>query len=151
VNAERTFFGMSTIADDRGRLADKPAQINGNLWAMRGNHTPQDLEDELQELVKADELVCRYTGCDGRQYLHLRTWDNHQKIDKPGKSRVPMCPHHPVSVTGLVEVCGVHQGKPCGAQDALFAVAEVSGESRDISMDSREGSRESRDISMLDL
>ena len=27
--AERTFKGMATIADDRGRLADKPAQING--------------------------------------------------------------------------------------------------------------------------
>jgi hypothetical protein len=37
--AERTFKGMATIADDRGRLADKPAQINGELWSMRGSHT----------------------------------------------------------------------------------------------------------------
>ena len=28
--AERTFKGMATIADDNGRLADKPAQINGS-------------------------------------------------------------------------------------------------------------------------
>ena len=54
--AERTFRGMATIADDRGRLADKPAQINGELWSMRSErepHTSADLEAELQEMVKA--------------------------------------------------------------------------------------------------
>jgi len=49
--AERTFRGMATIADDRGRLTDKPAQINGELWAMRSErepHTRHDLEAELE-------------------------------------------------------------------------------------------------------
>src|SRR5215472_9844738 len=112
VNAERTFYGMSTIADDRGRLPDKPAQINGDLWSMRGGHTVAELEGELEELAKADELVCRYTGCNGKRYLHLVTWDWHQKIDHPSKTRLPRCPHHPVSVTGQAEECGLHKG-PC--------------------------------------
>lgn len=112
VDAERTFFGMSTIADDRGRLPDKPAQINGDLWSMRGGHTAADLESELGQLVVADELVCRYIGCNGKRYLHLVTWDWHQKIDHPSKTRLPRCPHHLVSVTGKAEDCGLHDG-PC--------------------------------------
>jgi hypothetical protein len=105
--AERTFKGMATIADDRGRLADKPAQINGELWSMRGNHTRDDLESELAEMVDVG-LVCRYAGCDGKRYLHLVTWDRHQKIDRPSKSRLPRCPvHH-----GASDYCGLHAG-PC--------------------------------------
>ena len=73
VDAERTLFGLTTIVDDRGRLADKPAQINGNLWSMRGDHTAADLDGELEQLVKADGLLCRYTGCDGKRYIHLVT------------------------------------------------------------------------------
>jgi hypothetical protein len=105
--AERTFKGMATIADDLGRLADKPAQINGELWSMRGGHTKDDLESELAEMVKAG-LVCRYTGCDGKRYLHLVKWDQHQKIDRPSKSRLPRCPVH----LSEKDYCGRHDG-PC--------------------------------------
>jgi hypothetical protein len=106
--AERTFKGMATIADDRGRLPDKPAQINGSLWAMRGNHTKDDLEGELRELV-AVGLVCRYMGCDGKRYLHMVSWDQHQKIDRPSKSRLPRCLRHP-GPEGL-DYCGLHEGE----------------------------------------
>jgi hypothetical protein len=105
--AERTFKGMATIADDLGRLADKPAQINGELWSMRGGHAKDDLEAELAEMVKAG-LVCRYTGCDGKRYLHLVKWDQHQKIDRPSKSRLPRCPVH----LPEKDYCGRHDG-PC--------------------------------------
>lgn len=106
--AERTFFGMSTIADDRGRLADKPAQINGDLWSMRGNHGATDLEQELAEMAALSEpLVCRYVGCNGKRYLHLVTWDSHQKIDRASKSRQPRCPVHQ---TGPDDYCGLHEG-----------------------------------------
>jgi hypothetical protein len=143
--AERTFKGMATIADDRGRLADKPAQINGELWSMRGNHTRDDLEAELAEMVKVD-LVCRYTGCDGKRYLHLVRWDSHQKIDRPSKSRLPRCPHHQLEP----DYCGRHEGT-CPA-------LETSPDSTESSMHTREDSRgldaDSRALgadSMLDL
>lgn len=105
--AERTFKGMATIADDRGRMADKPAQINGELWSMRGDHSKDDLESELAEMVKVD-LVCRYTGCDGKRYVHMVSWDKHQKIDRPSKSRLPRCPLHQSAAND----CGLHEG-PC--------------------------------------
>jgi hypothetical protein len=103
--AERTFKGMATIADDKGRLADKPAQINGELWSMRGSHGKDDLESELVEMVKVD-LVCRYTGCDGKRYVHMVSWDKHQKIDRPSKSRLPRCPLH----QSAADYCGLHEG-----------------------------------------
>ncbi len=106
--AERTFRGMATIADDRGRLPDKPAQINGELWAMRSErqpHSREDLEAELAEMIRVN-LVCRYTGCDGKSYLHMVSWDRHQKIDHASKSRLPRCPAHQPEP----DECGLHKG-----------------------------------------
>lgn len=104
VTAERTFFGLTTQVDDRGRITDKPAQINGLLWAMRGNHTTAETETELKELESVG-LVCRYQGCDGKPYLHLVTWDDHQRVDHPSRSRLPRCLRH-----GLADYCGRHDG-----------------------------------------
>jgi hypothetical protein len=146
--AERTFRGMATIADDRGRLADKPAQINGELWSMRSErepHTRDDLETELAEMVKVD-LVCRYTGCDGKRYVHLVKWDAHQKIDRPSKSRLPRCPFHQVKD----DYCGLHEGE-CVFPETSPSSPEPSRQSRETSMHSREGSNGSGEVSMLDL
>ncbi|WP_338932748.1 hypothetical protein WEB32_30485 [Streptomyces netropsis] len=101
VTAERTFFGLLTQADDHGRHRDHPAIIAGKLWPLRPEHTPLDVEDDLQQLASAG-LICRYTGCDGRGYLHVVTWAKHQKIDRPSASRLPLCSAH-------------DQDKRCGA------------------------------------
>jgi hypothetical protein len=93
VEAERTFFGLLTQADDHGRHRDNAAIIAGVLWPLRAEHTSVHVEDDLQQLANAD-LLCRYTGCDGRRYLHVVTWSEHQKIDKPSQSRLPSCPQH---------------------------------------------------------
>ncbi|WLQ67586.1 hypothetical protein [Streptomyces glycanivorans] len=93
VEAERTFFGLLTQADDHGRHRDNAAIIAGLLWPLRAEHTSVHVEDDLQQLANAG-LVCRYTGCDGRRYLHIVTWSEHQKIDKPSQSRLPSCPQH---------------------------------------------------------
>ncbi|MET8325167.1 hypothetical protein [Streptomyces sp. NPDC005181] len=93
VEAERTFFGLLTQADDHGRHRDNAAIIAGLLWPLRAEHTSVHVEDDLQQLANAS-LICRYTGCDGRRYLHIVTWSEHQKIDKPSQSRLPSCPQH---------------------------------------------------------
>ncbi|MDI3408930.1 hypothetical protein [Streptomyces cavernicola] len=96
VEAERTFFGLLTQADDHGRHRDNAAIIAGLLWPLRAEHTSVHVEDDLHQLANAD-LICRYTGCDGRRYLHIVTWSGHQKIDKPSQSRLPSCPQHQAS------------------------------------------------------
>ncbi|MFE1820796.1 hypothetical protein ACFW9S_17555 [Streptomyces anulatus] len=103
VEAERTFFGLLTQADDHGRHRDNAAIIGGLLWPLRAEHTSVHVEDDLHQLANAG-LICRYTGCDGRRYLHIVTWSQHQKIDKPSQSRLPSCPQH-----HRADRCG-----PCG-------------------------------------
>lgn len=117
VHAERTFLGLFTQADDHGRFRDNPAIITGLLWPLRAEHTPVHVEDDLQQLADA-ALICRYTGCDGRRYLHIVTWFEHQKIDKPSQSRIPACPNH-------------HAKERCGAcKDVCMVFGETSAELR---------------------
>ncbi|MGW1374719.1 hypothetical protein ACWD6P_10675 [Streptomyces sp. NPDC002446] len=108
VHAERTFFGLLTQADDHGRFRDNPAIIAGLLWPLRAVHTAVHVEEDLQQLADAG-LICRYTGCDGRRYLHIVTWFEHQKIDKASQTRIPACPDH-------------HATQRCGACKGTCAV-----------------------------
>jgi len=93
LSAERTFFGLLTQADDHGRFRDQPAVIAGLLWSLRPDHGPLGVEDDLAQLAAA-ELVCRYASDDGKRYLHIITWHQHQKINRPSGIRAPACPHH---------------------------------------------------------
>ncbi|MET9544187.1 hypothetical protein ABZY36_02575 [Streptomyces sp. NPDC006627] len=93
VTAMLTFIGLLTQADDSGRHRDHPAIIAGRLWALRPEHTATHVAQDLEELAAAG-LICRYTGCDGRGWLHIITWERHQKIDRPSASRLPRCPQH---------------------------------------------------------
>ncbi|MFB8440414.1 hypothetical protein ACFC7A_15350 [Streptomyces niveus] len=116
VTATLTFFGLLTLADDSGRFRDHPAIIAGRLWALRAEHTPAHVAHDLEELAAAG-VICRYTGCDGRSYLHMVTWQRHQKIDRPSASRVPRCTGHQAK-----ERCGPCADGPCPAT----ALDEVS-------------------------
>ncbi|WHM36613.1 hypothetical protein [Streptomyces sp. BPTC-684] len=109
VTAMVTFFGLLTQSDDAGRFRDHPAVIAGRLWALRREHTPADVADDLEQLAQAG-LICRYTGCDGKRWLHIVTWDRHQRINRPSDSRLPRCPAH-----DTVKACGECERTPCPA------------------------------------
>jgi hypothetical protein len=93
VTALLTFIGLLPHADDHGRHRDNAAIIGGLIWPMRGEHTPVHVEEDLNQLAAAG-LICRYTGCDGKRYLHIVGWFEHQKIDKRSQSRMPVCTAH---------------------------------------------------------
>ncbi|MGX8277129.1 MULTISPECIES: hypothetical protein [unclassified Streptomyces] len=93
LSAERTFFGLLTQADDHGRFRDQAGVIAGLLWSLRPDHGPLGVEDDLTQLAGAN-LICRYEGRDGKRYLHIVTFDKHQKINRPSGVRYPDCPHH---------------------------------------------------------
>ena len=93
LTAERTFFGLLTQADDQGRHRDHAAIIAGQLWVLRPEHTPSAVEQDLAQLADAG-LICRYKGPGDKRYLHIVTWRQHQKINRPSASRLPACPHH---------------------------------------------------------
>ncbi|MBU6530966.1 hypothetical protein [Streptomyces mayonensis] len=93
LTAERTFFGLLTQADDQGRHRDHAAIIAGQLWVLRPEHTPGAVEHDLAQLADAG-LICRYKGPGDKRYLHIVTWRQHQKINRPSASRLPACTHH---------------------------------------------------------
>ncbi|MET9567202.1 hypothetical protein [Streptomyces tauricus] len=99
LSAERTFFGLLTQADDRGRFRDQAAVIAGLLWSLRPDHGPVGVDDDLSQLQEAG-LICRYEGGDGKRYLHLVTFARHQKINRPSGVRHPDCPHHDLGRLG---------------------------------------------------
>ncbi|MEU9606314.1 hypothetical protein [Streptomyces sp. NPDC048057] len=103
LTAERTFLGLLTQADDQGRHRDHAAIIAGQLWALRPEHTPSDVETDLAQLADAG-LICRYKAPDHKRYLHVVTWHQHQKINRPSKSRLPGCPVHEASVAAAPAV-----------------------------------------------
>ncbi|MFJ7589527.1 hypothetical protein ACIQZO_19525 [Streptomyces sp. NPDC097617] len=93
VTAMVTFQGLLVQADDSGRFLAHPAIIAGLVWPLRIEHTPTHVARDLDQLETVG-IICRYTGCDGKDYLHIVKWDKHQKIDRPSASRVPRCPVH---------------------------------------------------------
>ncbi|WP_234386749.1 hypothetical protein [Streptomyces sp. ERV7] len=117
VTAMVTFFGLLTQSDDAGRFRDHPAVIAGRLWALRREHTPADVADDLEQLAQAG-LICRYTGCDGKRWLHIVTWDRHQRINRPSDSRLPRCPAH-----DAVKACGECERPQCPAAHRDLAPA----------------------------
>src|SRR3954468_5333253 len=93
LSTERTFFGLLAQADDHGRFRDQPAVIAGLLWSLCPGHGPLGVEDDLTQ-IHAAELICRYQGANGKQYLHIVTFGRHQRINRPSGVRHPDCPHH---------------------------------------------------------
>lgn len=93
VTAMVTFAGLLTQADDSGRFLAHPAIIAGFVWPLRIEHTPAHVARDLDQLAAAG-IICRYTGCDDKNYLHFVKWEKHQKIDRPSASRMPRCPLH---------------------------------------------------------
>ncbi|WHM37900.1 hypothetical protein [Streptomyces sp. BPTC-684] len=125
VTAMVTFFGLLTQSDDAGRFRDHPAVIAGRLWALRREHTPADVADDLEQLAQAG-LICRYIGCDGKRWLHIVTWDRHQRINRPSDSRLPRCPAH-----DAVKACGECERTQCPAAHRDPAPAEGTPEACD--------------------
>ena len=85
--ARITWIGLWTYVDDEGRGRDDARIIKGELWALEDKVTWQEVERDLTELSLSAH-VTRYT-VDGRDYLAIPTWLDHQVISRPSKSRFP--------------------------------------------------------------
>jgi hypothetical protein len=81
--ARLLFIGMWNFADDHGLLYDEPERIR--LQVLPGDHI--DSADLVDLLVAAD-LVERYEAQDGRRFLAIKRFAEHQKVDHPSKSKI---------------------------------------------------------------
>lgn len=136
LTAERTFLGLLTQADDQGRHRDHAAIIAGQLWVLRPEHAPSDVETDLAQLADAG-LLCRYKGPDHKRYLHLVTWHQHQKINRPSKSRLPACPTHDASVAAAPAMSA---GVAESSLPSHGVFGEGSGEARESALNPRRDS-----------
>src|SRR5690625_510316 len=81
-----TFIGLWTHVDDEGRCIYDPRLIKAALWPL-DDRTADDIADDIRALTEAS-LITHYTVGD-RSYLHVNTWDEHQRINRKTPSNLP--------------------------------------------------------------
>lgn len=83
------FIGLWSYVDDNGVGIDDYRQINADLFALEDDPVAARnfVRDGLATLSSAC-LILRYEH-GGKRYFHIPTWDRHQRVDKPAKTRYP--------------------------------------------------------------
>jgi hypothetical protein len=84
------FIGLWSYVDDNGVGRDVERLIVADLFPLEDD--PRDTLARVSrglQTLHARSLIARYTVA-GRQFLHISTWDKHQRIDRPGKPRYPL-------------------------------------------------------------
>jgi len=85
-DARLTFIECWTLADDEGRLRGNSRMLASLLFPY-DDDAPALIDGWLAELERESCLI-RYQ-VDGQNYVQICNWLNHQKIDKPSKSKIP--------------------------------------------------------------
>lgn len=77
--------------DDHGYGVDEPRLIKPDCFPLDDDLTSGDIDKWLDIIAQAGSL-CRFTGPDGRRYLHAPKWADHQRPQHPAVPRFPACP-----------------------------------------------------------
>lgn len=89
LRARLTWIGLWTHCDDAGRTKDNVRLIKGDIWPL-DEVSLKDIEDDLETLAAQGRIV-RYE-VDGKRYLEITNWRDHQAIQKPTESKLPPPP-----------------------------------------------------------
>lgn len=92
-----TFVGLLGYLDDYGRGLDDTRLLKAELYPLDDDLTARKVDAHLTTIAKAGPL-CRYQ-VDGRRYIHVVSWSEHQRVNRPSASRIPPCPFHEASVS----------------------------------------------------
>lgn len=100
-NTRLLFIGLWSYVDDNGVGRDVERLIVADLFPLEDD--PRDTLATVSRglaSLAARRLIARYT-VNGRPFLHICTWDKHQKIDRPAKPRYPLptCADAPIRDT----------------------------------------------------
>ncbi len=84
------FVGLWSYVDDNGVGRDEERLIVADLFPLDSSFSEASVRthEGLMRLQTAD-LIERYE-VDGRRYLHIKTWDRHQRINRPSPGRYPL-------------------------------------------------------------
>lgn len=89
LRARLTWVGLWTQCDDHGRAKDNARLIKAAVWPL-DNTSLSDIEEDLVTLADHGRIV-RYS-VDGKGFLAVVNWHEHQAISKPSKARFPAPP-----------------------------------------------------------
>ena len=89
--ARLLFVGLISLADDEGRGRGELRWLGGRLFPYDHQNTTRRLSGAVQEISDA-VLAIFYQTDDGCSYYALPGWREHQRIDKPSKSKLPPPP-----------------------------------------------------------
>lgn len=87
LRARLTWIGLWTHCDDHGRCRGNVKLIKAAVWPL-DNVSLRDIEEDIEALI-AQRLVFGYIADDGKNYLQITGWTEHQKVDRPSKSIIP--------------------------------------------------------------
>ena len=76
--------------DDHGYGIDEPRLIKPDCFPLDDDLSPGDIDKWLDIIAQAGSL-CRFTGPDGRHYLHAPKWADHQRPQHPAMPKFPPC------------------------------------------------------------
>lgn len=85
-DARLAFVLLFTVADDAGRVRGEPRMLAGLLFPY-DDDAKGLIEGWLDELVREGSIV-RYR-VNGDLYIAIPGWSDHQRIDRPSKSKIP--------------------------------------------------------------
>jgi hypothetical protein len=87
VSARLTFVGLWTHVDDNGVCRANELLIAAALYPLDGVEGIERTREDLRRL-SGESLVTLYEH-DAKRFLWVTSWDEHQKVSHPGKSRYP--------------------------------------------------------------
>jgi hypothetical protein len=115
-DARLLFIQLWTIADDEGRCRAASRMLASLLYPY-DDDVSRLIDGWLDELEKNGQ-VRRYE-VDGSTYLEIVKWLDHQKIDRPSKSKMPAFAGSPRALATISEVSETDLGPRKRTKDSL--------------------------------
>lgn len=85
--AQLCFIGLWVASDDAGLFSSHPRHVLADVFPMREDLTLDDISRVLRELARVN-LIHLYE-VEGKSFGAVKGWEEHQRIDRPSKSRLP--------------------------------------------------------------
>jgi hypothetical protein len=86
-----TFVGLLGYLDDYGRGLDECRLVKAELYPLDDDMTARRVDQHLAMIATGP--LCRYKAA-GQSYIHIPSWEEHQRVSHPSPSRIPPCPLH---------------------------------------------------------
>ena len=110
-DARLLFIMLFTLADDEGRLRGNSRMLASILFPY-DTDAPKLIDKWIDELI-TQKCIVRYQIEDAT-YVEICKWLNHQKIDKPSKSKLPAPPEDSRGFAKIREDSSEDQGRDQG-------------------------------------